>query len=635
MPEDAIRKERLVQTFLKNVAVTASDRTQLVDIQYSSRDPKLAADILNALFDGYIKMIIKRKYAASEQASQFLNEQVEALRTDIEAKEAEINRYGSEKDIMPLTAFEAPAVSRIAEVNTALTNATIDRINKYNAYNQLKSAPLGEVPNAPETSLIQRLRTEYITLNRQYVTRLATVRPEFPAMQRLKSELDAAKTALQNETQTLVQNAYNEYQAALQTERSLQGLLNARKTEAYRANSNSVVYNSLRIELDNKKSLLEAILRRQSETDVSSRLEGLEALNVWIVDKADYPLKPAFPDKIKNTVLGLLIGLAGGIGLALGLEYLNHTVKTTKDVAHSVSLATLGLIPAFVAETKPSGPKAEFARILAMFKGDGTVQETPHSRSGRKTSAGTSVTGDPDRKGLEKKPHAPQIELIAARESQSIQAESYRSIRTTLLVSSPPGKIKTILFTSPLAKEGKSSTISNLGITFAEAGKRVVIVDADLRKPKQAKLFDIPSISGPGLSQYLSSGINPEDIVQHTCIPNLSLITSGPLPANPIELLSSERMDMLVAYLKRSYDFVLLDTPPILAVSDTMALGPMADTIILVVRGGQTPIPALRQARAKLDSHKLKCLGVILNGVDMIDEDGYYARQYYNYTKAE
>ncbi len=635
MPEDPIRKERLVQAFLENVTVTASDRTQLVDVQYASSDPKLAADILNALFDGYIKMIIKRKYAASEQASQFLNEQVEALRTDIEAKEAELNRYGSEKDIMPLTAFEAPAVSRIAEVNTALTNATIDRINKYNAYNQLKSAPLGEVPNAPETSLIQRLRTEYITLNRQYVTRLATVRPEFPAMQRLKSELDAAKTALQNETQNLVQNAYNEYQAALQTERSLQGLLNARKTEAYRANSNSVVYNSLRIELDNKKSLLEAILRRQSETDVSSRLEGLEALNVWIVDKADYPLKPSFPDKIKNAILGLLVGLAGGIGLALGLEYLNHTVKTTKDVANSVSLPTLGLIPAFVAETKTNGPMVEFSRILAMFKGEGTVQETPPARSGRRASAGTSGGSNLDRKGLEKKSGSPQIELIAARESQSIQAESYRSIRTTLLVSSPPGKIKTILFTSPLAKEGKSSTISNLGITFAEAGKRVVIVDADLRKPKQAKLFDIPSISGPGLSHYLSTGINPEDIIQHTCIPNLSLITSGPLPANPIELLSSERMDMLVAYLKRSYDFVLLDTPPILAVSDTMALGPMADTIILVARGGQTPIPALRQARAKLDSHKLKCLGVILNGVDMIDEDGYYARQYYSYTKAE
>ena len=634
MPEDPILKERLVQAFLKNVTVTISDRTRLVDVQYSSSSPKFAADILNAFFDGYIKMIIKKKYAASEQAAEFLNVQVKELRADIEAKERELNRYGSEKDIMPLTAAEAPAVSRIAEVNRALTDATIDRINKYNAYNQLNSAPLGEIPDAPETSLIQRLRSEYINLSRQYATRLATVKPEFPAMQRLKSELDAATTALQNETKNLIRNAYSEYQAALQKEQSLQKLLDSRKAEAYKANSNSVVYNSLRIELDNKISLLEAILKRQSETDVSSRLESLEALNVWIVDKADYPLKPSFPDKKKNALLGLLIGLAGGIGLAFGLEHLNHTVKTSKDVTSSVLLPTLGFIPAFVAETKPKGPKVEFSRILSMYRGESTIRETQGSRSRGRKAALTVGAADPDQKSRKNGANSPQIELIAARESQSIQAESYRSIRTTLLVSSPPGKIRTILFTSPLAREGKSATVSNLGIVFAETGKRTVIVDSDLRKPKLAKLFDIFSVSGPGLSQYLSSDINPEDIIQQTGIPNLSVIASGPLPANPIELLSSEKMDMLVAYLKRSYDIAFFDTPPILAVSDALAMGPIADTIILIVRGGQTPIPALRQARAKLDAHKLKCLGVILNGVDLIEQDGYYARQYYGYTKA-
>ena len=166
------------------------------------------------------------------------------------------------------------------------------------------------------------------------------------------------------------------------------------------------------------------------------------------------------------------------------------------------------------------------------------------------------------------------MELIAALESQSIQAESYRSIRTTLLVSSPPGKIKTILFTSPLAKEGKSSTVSNLGITLAEASKRVVIVDSDLRKPKQARIFGISSGNGPGLSRYLSSHIEPDEIVKPTEIANLYLITSGPLPANPIELLTSEKMDALIAFLKRSFDFVLLDTPPLLAVSDAAGYGP-------------------------------------------------------------
>lgn len=635
MPEDPILRERLVERFLKNVTVTVSDRTRLVDVQYASSSPRLAADILNALFDGYVKMIIEKKYAASEQASEFLNVQVKELRADIEAKERELNRYGSEKDIMPLTAAEAPTVSRIAEVNSALTNATIDRINKYNAYNQLKSAPLGEITGAPETSLIERLRSEYVTLSRQYASRLGTVKPEFPAMQRLKADLDAARAALQTETQNMIQNASNEYQAALVKEQSLQALLATRKAEAYKQNSNSVVYNSLRIELENKKSLLEAILKRQSQTDVSSRLESLDALNVWIVDKAQYPLKPSYPNKIKNALLGLLIGLGGGIGLALGLEYLNNTVMTSKDVSGSVSLPTLGFVPAFIAETAPKGPGAEFARIRSLLQGQGRVQETQGLKAGRRTASWALKEGDPVPKLDETPPGRPRIEMIASRDPQSIQAESYRSIRTTLLVSSPPGRIKTILFTSPLAKEGKSATVSNLGIVFAEAGKQVVIVDSDLRKPKQAKLFGIFSISGPGLSQYLSSEVDPKDIIHPTGIPNLSVITSGPPPANPIELLSSEKMDLLVAYLKRNYDFVMFDSPPILAVSDTMALGPMADTIVIVVRGGQTPVPALKQARAKLDAHKLKCLGVILNGIDMIEEEGYYARQYYNYTKPE
>ena len=620
---------------MANISVSSVERTRLVDVSFSNRNPKLAADILNALFDGYIDMIVSKRYAASEQATAFLNTQIAGLRTEIEEKERELNKYGSEKDILPLTAAEAPTVSRIGEVNSALTAATLDRVNKLSAYNQLKAAPLGEIPNAPEGSLIQRLREQYINLSRDYATRLTTVRPEFPAMQRLKSELDAATEALQNETQNLIRNAYNDYQNALVKEQSLQRLLNVQKNEAYRANSNSVVYNSLRIELDNKKSLLESLSKRQSETDVSSRLKGLEALNVWIVDKADYPLRPAFPNKRKNVLMGFLFGLAGGIGLALGLEFLNHTVKTSKDVASSIGVPTLGTIPAFEAESKPKGPKAEFAKLISMLKGKGERKEAKVSRREDDRRVRFLKPNGAEVDSVGNGMRGSKIELIATREPQSIQAESYRSIRTTLLVSSPPGKIKTILFTSPLAREGKSSTVSNMGITLAEAGKRVVIIDSDLRKPKQARIFGISSGNGPGLSRYLSSHIEPADVVKPTEIPNLQLITSGPLPANPIELLTSEKMDTLIAYLKRSFDFVLFDTPPLLAVSDALAMGPMADAIILVARGGLTPIPALKQAKQKLDAHKLKCLGVILNGVDLVEQDGYYARQYYNYSKGE
>jgi capsular exopolysaccharide synthesis family protein len=617
-PADPAFREVLIQKIIDNITVTAGERIRLVEVSFSSRNPKLAADILNALFDGYIDMIIRKRYSASEQASKFLNDQIAELRGQIEAKERELNAYGSEKDILPLSTAETPAVTRIGEVNNALTAATLDKINKLNTYNQLKAAPLGEIPNAPQGSLIQRLKEQYVTLSRQYATRLATVRPEYPEMQRLKRELDSATEALQVETQNLIRNAYNDYQVALRQEQSLQTLLQDLKNRAYRDNSNSVVYNSLKIELDNKKSLLETLSMRQGETDVSSRLKGMEAVNVWIVDKADFPLSPAFPDKRKNLFIAILLGLLGGAGLAVGLEYLNHTVKTSRDVAHAVGLPTLGSIPAFKMEIRPRGVKGEIAKIRSMFfsKRDAEERKRPRQRS-RETPV-------PNEDAM--------IELIATRDPQSIQAESYRSIRTSLLVSFPPGRVKTILFTSALAKEGKSSTVSNLGITLAEANKRVVIVDSDLRRPQQARIFGLPAVNGAGLSRYLSSEMDPSDIVRPTGVANLHLITSGPLPANPIELLMSDRMDGLMAFLKRNFDFVLLDAPPLLAVSDALAMGPLAEAIVLIVRGGQTPIPAVVQAKQKFDSHKLKCLGVILNGVDIIEQDGYYAEGYYHYA---
>ena len=631
-PNDPIYRERLVRKFIANVTVASRERSRLVDVSFNSPSPRLAADVLNTLFDGYIEMMVSKRYGASEQASKFLADQIAELRSEIGQKERELNEYGAKQDILPLSTAEAPTVSRIGDVNKALTDATLDKVTKFNSYNQLKNAPLGEIPNAPEGSLIQRLREQYINLSREYASRLTTVRPEFPAMQQLKSQLDAATEALRTETQNLTRNAYSDYQNALTKEQSLRQLLDSQKNEAYKASSSSVVYNSLRIELENKKSLLETLSKRQSETDVSSRLKGLEALNVWIVDKADYPLRPAFPNKRQNVLIGVLIGLALGIGLAFGLEYLNNTIKTSKDVGNAIGVPTLGSVPAFESEARPKGPFAELKKIVSMLRGRRDKDEKPRRKR----------PGSARRLGLEGPDSEPapngksgRIDLIAVREPQSIQSESYRSIRTTLIVSSPPGKIKTILFTSPLAKEGKSSTISNLGITLAEASKRVIIVDSDLRKPRQGRIFWNHSGSGPGLSRYLSSNMDPAEIVRPTEILNLQLISSGPLPANPIELLTSERMDALIAYLRQHFDFILFDTPPVLAVSDALAMGPMADAIVLVARGGQTPVPALKQAKQKLDAHKLKCLGVILNGVDLLEQDGYYARQYYHYSNPE
>ena len=629
-PSDRIFIERLIEKFQKSISVRPIERTRLLQVSYSDSDPKFASDTLNTLFDEYIGMIINQRYEASTRAAQFLKGQIAAVRTEVEEGEKKLGDYGTAKNILPLTASEAPVVTRLAEVNKTLTEATIDRVNKFDYYNQLKAGYIPDSSGTTQNTPVQRLRDQYATLSQEYARRLGTLRPEYPEMKRLKSEIDSVKNALDAESRKMTDAAYADYQAALSKEQSYRDLLEQLRTEAFKANSNSIVYNSMRIELENKKALLESLSKRQSETDVSASLKSYEAANIWVVDRADFPLRPTSPNKRKNALMGLLVGLAGGIGLALGLEYLNNTVKTSKDVTASTGYPTLGVIPAFVTEISPKGPAAEFRKISRILSGE----------ADSRTDNSTKKHNDRSRplKGLDStNPNGTvsgnSIELIPARDPQSIQAESYRSIRTTLLVSSPPGKIKAMLVTSPLSREGKSATTANLAFTLSQAGKRVVILDADLRKPKQSRIFGLSG--GWGLTHFVSSFIDAADLVKATQFPNLWLITSGPIPANPIELLTSEKVDALMAFLKRSYDYILLDAPPLLAVSDALALGPMIDGVILVARGGQTPVPALKQAKQKLDAHKLKCLGVVINGVNLVEQDGYYAKQYYQYSKAE
>ena len=589
---------------------------------------------MNAQVDGYVDMIVRKKSAMSEQARESLNAPIAGLREEIEEGERKLSEFASSnRENLPLTSAETPAINKLAEFNKALTDAMIDRINKLNRYNQMKAAPLGEIAEAPPGSSIGALKTQYEVLSREYSKRLLTLRPEYPEMQRLKSELDAARDALQKETRNLVAAAYADYEAALLKERSFQRLLNDQKGEALKTNSSAVLYSALRIDLENKKTLLENLTKRQSETSISSGLKGLDAISVWVVDKAHPPLKPGFPQKRKNVLYGILIGLVGAIGLAFGLEYLNQTVKTSKDVSAATGLPTLGVIPSFAAETKSKGPRAEFRRLSTLIRG-GEMEKANGSAARRRDPKPRSLAlASVPQTAPEESRSLGLIDLVAIRKPRSIQAESYRSIRTMLMVSSPQAKSKSILFTSPLAGEGKSSTVANLGITLASASLRVVIVDSDLRKPKQASIFG--QDGRVGLTRYLSAQCDLTGLPRPTQIPNLQLITSGPLPGNPLELLSSKRMEQLVAHLRTVFDYILFDAPPILAVSDGVALGPISDGIILIGRGGVTPTKALKQAKTKLDAHNLKCLGVILNGVDLVEQDGYYSKQYYHYYKAD
>ena len=338
---------QLIDSFLRRVAVNPVVQTRLVEVSFKDPDRKFAADVVNALFDSFIDMNIQKKYQATEQATEFLTAQIAHVKAEIEGNEKKLQEYGAQKNIFVLSDKETTIVEKLGGLNRALTEAQIDRVQKETSYNEIKMISPDYIPAAINNQLIQNLREDYVKLSREYLKNEERFRPDYPEMQRLKTELESAKASLANETQNLIKAAESDYQAALGKERSLQGVFNQQKQEAIQLNSNAILYNSLKIEIENKKNLLELLLKRESETGVSARLKGLRTSNVWIVDRAAIPRYPSSPKKRLNMILALMIGLFGGLGLAFLFEYIDNSVKSFQDVEKYTGLPPLGIIPAF------------------------------------------------------------------------------------------------------------------------------------------------------------------------------------------------------------------------------------------------------------------------------------------------
>ncbi len=606
--KNPVFRQKMVDKFLGRLEVKPIRMTRLVEVAFKANDPVLASECVNSLFDSFVDMNIEAKYETTEQATEFLREQIEGLKKEINQKEQELQNYGQEKDIVILSDKETTMLDKISELNKALTEAQIDRVRKESYYNGIKNASPDFIPEAMNNPLIQRLREEYLKLSREYAKLQEKFQPEYPEMQRLKAELESARELLTSETQRLIKAAFADYQAALKKEISLKELFEQQKEEAFRLNSSAILYNSLKIELENKKNLLESLLKRQSETGVSARLKGLRTSNIRIVDRADLPLRPDSPRKFRNLLLALFLGLFGGLGLALVMEYLDNTVKSAEDVERYSGLPTLGVVQVFDEDATLNGHYYVY-------------------RSGEEDGRKRKKKGQ-DKAETENGSEPRSIELISHFAPDSTFAESYRSLRTALLLSGPLTSLKSLIITSPLPNEGKSVTISNLAVSLAQMDKKVLLMDADLRRPKQHRIFNLKNHDG--LSNYLTMGLELNKLIKATLVPSLYLLNSGPVPPNPAELLGSDRMKALLERLKTAFDFILIDTPPILSVTDSQVLGKMVDGLVLVVRADRTPREALRQAREIIDLLKLKSFGVVINALNL-DNRGYYHRTYYRH----
>ena len=589
---------------LGGLSIAPIPETRLVYVSYVSPHAALSADVVNALVEEFVDFSVETRYEATKQTSEFLTEQVALLREDLKRKEEDLQKYGTEKNLLYLSDNESTVVNNFASVNTALTTAQIERYAKEAAYRELRSLSVDALPESVNNPTIQALKTQYSQVKAEYEEKGKIYRPEYPEMVQLKARLDATRGTLQEEIRKAVDAAESDYRAALKKESSFQGLLDEQRGDVTRMNKNAIFYHTLRTEVENMRTLLSTLVAKQNEIQVSSQLGGLRTSNIKVVDRALVPRAPFTPNVRRNLLMALLVGLFGGIGLVFLVESLDNTVKGPEDVEKLAGLPSLGIIPFLTAD---GGRKK--SDVYGSYRSYGADAAKPE----------------------EALPQVREIELINHLYPKFSIAEDYRTVRTSILFSHADAAPKTIAFTSTLPQEGKTATVSNLAVSFAQLEGRVLLVDADLRKPRLSKIFNLRNASG--LSSYLAGKGSFDEVVQKTSIENIWTVPSGPHPPNPAELLNSKRMKDLLAEAKERFNVVLLDTPPVLAVIDPVIVASLADSTVIVVRAGKTTRRPLLRAIEEVRKSKADIIGVVFNEV-RIGRQG-FGTPFYHYYQYE
>lgn len=582
------------------LGVTPIGNTQLVSLSYRSADPEFAARAANAFAEAYIDLGIETRYTTAGKATTFLGAQIETLKQEIQDRDAKVQAFSRRSDIVAIDPSSNVLLQRLEALNGDYMSAKKARFEKEARYHEMLSAPKEIVADSLSGGVVTELRSEQLRLERDYQTKLQIYKPDMPTMQETKAKIANGQKHLDGVIEEMVgkarSSAWAEYQTALRQEQSLSTELDRVKSEAIDQSSAGVEFANLKLEVNTRREMLDELTRRQSETEVAARLQDTRDSNVHIIDRALMPGGPFRPSLRQDVTYGTFLGLVLGIGCALLLEFLDRTVKTPEEVERRLGLATLAVIPDL----------SEVGRRYGVRYGYGYGEEA--EAGSRKRSAGGSPVA-----WLEKKKGAPeptQIELVPHDRPRTPISEAYRSLRTALLLSTA-NELKVVAVTSASASEGKTATATNLGVVLAQLGRQVLVVDSDLRKPHLHQVFRVSNRIG--LVNHLTGGADIETVCLRTNVPNLWITPSGPIPPNPSELLASDRMREWLRAVRVRFDYVVVDTPPVLPVTDATITGRLVDGVVLVLRAGKVARDEARACRDRLRQADVKILGVVLN----------------------
>ena len=607
--QDEAHLARLASAVKGPLGVRRIRDTQLFQLTYVSGDPEEAARRVNAFARAFIRMGIESRTRSAGFASTFLTDQVEILKEEIAALEGERQQLDVTGDAVILDRTTEMAQKTASALNDDYLQARQERIDKEARYRELlngRDEVLAETSNDPE---IRRLRQTLTVQENEYNTKLGTYRPEWPEMQDLKGQIELTRddlnAAIRAAANQVRERSRTELQTAQRKETTLQNDLRDFKARTVAFQDTALKAENYTSEIESRREMLDDLLRRQSQTSVTASLQiSDDNSNVRIIETALVPGGPYRPSLRRNLIFGLMAGLGLSFGLVVLIEVLDRTVKNPEELERILGLPTLAVIPNLGTEGRSYG----------------------YSRRGAKAGYGYGYGASRGRRSG--KDEKVEIELLPHLHPRLAIAEAYRSLRTALLLSSAE-TLHSISVTSAEAGEGKTATASNLAAVMAQLGHNVLLIDGDLRKPRQHKVFQVSNRLG--LVNHLTGSAELEDVIFRTEVPNLYLCPSGPTPPNPSELLASARMREVIQAAEERFDFVIIDTPPVLAVTDAAVVGSLTDGVALCCHAGKLLREDARACLNRLQFAEVRILGTVLNRFVASQGGPSYSRKYRYY----
>lgn len=571
---ERLNREEVIKAFQETVKVEQVRNSRMIKVQVENASPQLAARIANSVTEGFIALNLERRMDSSSYAKNFLETQLGLTKAKLEESERKLNEYARSKNILTLDEKTNVLNQTFTEYSTALTKAEQEVIKAESDFEAIRTAP-DTSRQVLESKTIQDYKAQISKLDQDYQEAAKVYKDDFPKMKQLRAQMDELKARINAEVQSVLASVRNQALMAKRQENLIRTRLQQTRAEIMAAQDRSVDFNLLKREVDTNRELYNGLLQQVKEVGVAG---GVETNNIQVVDKAEVPLFPYKPRLALNAAIGLLAGIVLGLGIVFLMESMDDSIKFADEVEKLLQVPLLGVIP----------------------------------------------------KVKEKTTNLASLALLVHEDPRGQMAEAYRSVRTALQFSTADGAPRRLVLTSTTKNEGKSTTALALAINFAQMGAKVVLIDADMRNPSVHKYLNLPNTAG--LSNYLSGHGKPGEITRMSAIDNLMIITAGPIPPSPVDLLTGPRLGELMDLLEvRGAQYIIFDGPPVLGLADAIVLGNQVHSVLFVAQASQTRKSHIKDAFRRLRMAGVLPCGVVLTKTTSQNTAYYTYDNYYGY----